>query len=85
MTMNSGVENDEIKFLLHKILERLNDLETRIKKVENSTNNMDEHISFVEEIYTSIKKPFHSFIDYVSTYQYPMIDGGVVEDKNNDE
>lgn len=43
---------------LDMILLKLENLENRIEHIEQSTNNMDNHISFVENIYKIIQKPF---------------------------
>ena len=40
---------------LNIILQKLEEIEKRLYKIENSTNNMDQHISFVEYVINKIK------------------------------
>lgn len=58
------------------ILEKLNDIEKRLEKIENGTNKMTNHVDFVENIYGKIKKPFHFLMDrasYCAQISYPAI------------
>ncbi len=51
---------------LISIEKRLTDIENEIKEIKTSANNMDNHISFVENIYNSIKLPFHYIINRIN-------------------
>ena len=50
--------------LLLQILQKLDELDERLKKVEQSANNMDSHIGFVKDIYQQIQVPFQSMIEW---------------------
>jgi hypothetical protein len=59
----------KIEIFLENISTRLENTDTRLDKVEKtlsivntSTKNMDQHINFVENIYTVVKKPFTSIL-----------------------
>lgn len=59
------MENENTR-LLYKILDKLEDIEKRLEVLETemiyikqSSTNMNEHISFVENVYDTIKSPFY--------------------------
>jgi chromosome segregation ATPase len=61
----------KIESFLENISTRLEKTNSRLEKVENtlqivnkSTKNMDEHINFVENVYTVVKKPFVSLLGF---------------------
>ena len=69
----SHKETNEIKELLVMINNKLSQLERRIEnierrteKIESSAKNMDEHINFVDNVYDTVKSPFHRVMDLVS-------------------
>ena len=69
---------EEVKLLLNEIINRLDKIEERLKNIEekqdkitDSTNNMDNHIQFVENVYDNMSKykvfkPLSYFINYRS-------------------
>lgn len=64
------MENTTLKLILDKLeyMERkLEIIESEIEIIKNSTNNMDTHISFVENIYESVKYPFYYVMNNFST------------------
>lgn len=56
---------------LKEIENRITNIETEIIYIKSSTQNMDNHISFVEKVYDSIKMPFHYIMDKVSISTLP--------------
>ena len=58
--MNKDTES-EISEKLTEILERLMRIERRLIEVGSSCQGMDTHISFVESVYTTVRRP----LDYV--------------------
>jgi len=56
--------NDEQK--LDLILLRLDQIDRRLAKVEDSVEKMNNHVDFVDGIYESVKYPFHSLMGMVS-------------------
>jgi chromosome segregation ATPase len=55
---------DKIESLLEKTNSRLEKVENTLQIVNNSTKNMDEHINFVENVYTVVKKPFATLLGF---------------------
>lgn len=54
-----------MNLLLDNIIEKLDSIiEYEIKNIKSSTENMDNHISFIEKIYNSIRLPFN-FYTYI--------------------
>ncbi len=58
-----------VKHNQETIMKRLDLIENRLMIVENSGNKMNNHIDFVENIYESIKAPFHYVMDTVSKFR----------------
>jgi CII-binding regulator of phage lambda lysogenization HflD len=63
--------------ILKEILEKISNIENRLtgieetlEHVEKSSENMDQHIGFVEDIYLRIKDPFQSMIDWFQPAGY---------------
>ena len=56
--MVNAKEMDIILEKLTFIENRIGRIEDRLENITKSTKNMDNHISFVEKIYDSIKLPF---------------------------
>ena len=48
------------------ILKKLETIENKLGDCENSCENMDSHISFVNNVYSSVKSPLQYIIDKVS-------------------
>jgi archaellum component FlaC len=57
---------NEISNKLTYITERLEYIENDIKDIKKSSNNMDEHISFVENVYDTVKIPFYYIINKIT-------------------
>ena len=55
---------DQKEDKLDLILKKLDDLEKRVAKIEDSCSNMDSHISFIERTYDSVKGYFGSLLPY---------------------
>lgn len=53
---------DEINKKLNDLNNKINKLDSLLEKVYKSSDNMDNHISFVENIYTRIKSPFNNLL-----------------------
>ena len=51
---------------LDLILEKLNAIEKRLDKIENSCGTMDTHISFVDGVYTTVRRPLDFIVNKVS-------------------
>lgn len=56
----------EISNKLNYITEHLNYIENDIKDIKHSSNNMNEHISFVETVYDTVKIPFYYIINKIT-------------------
>jgi archaellum component FlaC len=61
---------------LEKIDKCIQGLLSKTEDIEKSTGNMDEHINFVNGIYDTVKTPFHSMMNMVSSYD-------VIEDNSD--
>jgi len=57
---------NEISNKLTYITERLEYIENDMKDIKKSSNNMDEHISFVENVYDTVKIPFYYIINKIT-------------------
>ena len=51
---------------LDLILEKLNAIEKRLDKIENSCGSMDTHIDFVDSVYTTVRRPLDFIVGKVS-------------------
>jgi hypothetical protein len=65
------MESENTK-LLYKILDKLDNIEERLEKIEkevnyikDSSDNMNEHISFVETVYDTVKSPFYFIMNKI--------------------
>lgn len=56
---------DKYLEILIKIEKRLDDIEGKLEYISNSSRNMDNHISFVENIYGIVKKPFFYILNKI--------------------
>lgn len=54
---------DQILFTLFEINKRLDVIEQRLSNCEFSCKNMDDHINFVENTYSTLRSP----LDYIRT------------------
>lgn len=54
---------------LNEIEYKLKIIEDKIDKISHSCTNMDSHISFVDSVYTTVKKPFLKVMRYVDGYK----------------
>ena len=59
---------------LDQILSRLDDIDKRLKLIENSCVGMDNHIGFVEGVYGTLRRP----LDFL-TNQVNIISGNSTE------
>jgi uncharacterized protein YfkK (UPF0435 family) len=44
--------------------QRIANIESKLNIINKSSQNMDDHIEFVENIYDVVKNPFSSFLEY---------------------
>jgi archaellum component FlaC len=58
--------------VLNEIFNKLQDMDKRLEKLEknisyikNSSDNMNDHISFIEHVYDSIKSPFYYIMNKI--------------------
>lgn len=65
-------ERDIVLNKLDDIITRLNAIETRminlekdIEYLKNGTDNMNEHISFIETVYDTVKNPFYFIMNKI--------------------
>lgn len=63
--MNS-LKLDIIIEKLDRIEEKLDKLEKDIKILKNGNEKIDEHITFIDNVYDTIKSPFYYIINKVS-------------------
>ena len=72
--MTSSSDNyADLSNKLEIITQKLEQLETKLEKLENiyeNTKRMDEHITFVESTYDSVKTPFHYLMNKVKILSY---------------
>ena len=59
---------------LDQILSRLDNIDKRLKRIENSCVGMDSHIGFVEGVYGTLRRP----LDFL-TKQVNIISGNSTE------
>jgi len=60
------MNNNEILEEIKKISVRLDKIENDISYLKNGTDNMNNHISFIENVYETVKYPFYSIINKFS-------------------
>ena len=70
--MNYYMDNISTEQLIHILLHKLNEIDTRLCNIETvighvqtSSNKMDNHISFVETVYNIIKFPLSFIINQI--------------------
>lgn len=51
------------------ILKRIEILEERLETIHKDTQKMDNHIDFIESIYSKIKSPFHMLMNTIASSQ----------------
>lgn len=76
---NCDIKNIDIK--LTNVLCTLKVLNDKIDKINKSTDNMNEHISFVEAVYSSVSNPFYYILNKVSRQPVKQIE--MKKDINN--
>lgn len=55
----------EILDKLNEILTRLDKIEADIQHLKNGSDTMTEHISFIETVYDTIKNPFYFIMNKI--------------------
>lgn len=63
--MEEKISNEVILEKLNEIIDRLSKIEKEIQYIKKGSENMTEHISFVENIYDTIKNPFYYVISKI--------------------
>jgi hypothetical protein len=58
-------DQKELLLLLKSISSRLKFMEERLEAVQGSSENMDQHINFIEGLYNTIKWPFFKLLSAV--------------------
>lgn len=56
----------EILEKLNKIEEKLEIIQNDINDIKKSSNNMDNHISFIETVYENVKSPFYYIMNKIT-------------------
>ena len=56
---------EDINKRLDSIEKSIVNITTILNKISGETNRMDSHVSFVENVYETIKTPFHSIMNRV--------------------
>lgn len=66
------MEERDIKILdkLNEILNRLDKIEQDIQYLKNGSDTMTEHVTFVDNVYESIKTPFYFIINKIKTIEH---------------
>jgi len=59
---------DQTIQILKNIQEDIKKLESKIGELDKKCQLMCEHITFIEKIYTSVKRPFHWVMNGVNSY-----------------
>lgn len=54
----------DIETNIKQIKEKISNIETTLNIINTSSQNMDEHIEFVENVYEVVKNPFSSVLEY---------------------
>ena len=57
---------DTLEKTTNSILDEIRILAQRFEGVEKSATNIDEHIGFVNDVYDSVKTPFHKAMGMIS-------------------
>jgi hypothetical protein len=55
----------DVHATLRVLLTEVRHIQSRLDKIEGSTTNMDEHISFVEGVYMRVKSPFSRLLSLI--------------------
>lgn len=66
-------DNDVLERILEKlesIEKRLGNIEKQLSYVQESSENMNEHISFVEDVYDTVKTPFYYVMNKIKPIGY---------------
>ena len=59
------MSEQEILVQLKNITERLDRIESDVMYLKKSSKNMDNHISFIESVYDTVKYPFYYIMNKV--------------------
>jgi hypothetical protein len=62
---NEKLLNDKIQILEYKI----DRIEKKLDQITSICNKMDNHINFVDGVYSVVKNPFHRVMSYVDGYR----------------
>jgi len=68
MSEDTHSAQQQILQQLTNISQRLDVMEAKISTIEQSTQNMDHHISFVENVYQKCRSPFFTLMNMVSNF-----------------
>jgi len=69
------MENDKQDIILSK----LHDIESQINEIQSTNTRMNDHITFIESVYNTIKKPFFAIMNAVSM----MVPSLTIEDSEH--
>ena len=68
--MNIETKLNNINLRLDNVEERLNNIEERLNNIEIIYNRMDNHITFIEDVYYKMKLPLDYFINKINYIIY---------------
>lgn len=51
-------------YQLQIIVDKLNDIDARLRRVEQDASSMAKHVTFVESVWRKIKHPFLNLVSY---------------------
>jgi len=57
---------NEIMGVLNAIKNKIDDIDTRLGRIEGENEKLSEHIDFVEEVYSCVKYPFSQIVGLIS-------------------
>jgi len=62
-------EDADINKKLKNLLLVLTEINLKVDKISKETERMNNHITFIEEIYIKVKSPFHYVMNKISSHQ----------------
>lgn len=74
MEQKSQLRKDlsELKSQIEELTKKINVLITDVKDIKNSCSHMDEHITFVEDTYSSVRHPLNYIFSKISGQTTPL-------------
>ncbi len=72
------VKLNSIEEKLDKVQESCNNLNERLERIEISSDTMDEHVQWINEVHNSIKTPLYTALNAVNNIMHPLT-GSIVD------